>query len=235
MSHDYRALKNAELADFSDFLHDLTDEQWDAESLCAGWKVRDVASHLTVGYTLPLRAIAGQIVKYRGDINKGSDVLSRSYGRDHTPAQILSAFDEGRARPRGLGRIEKQHEALVDHLVHQQDCRHPLGLPRIVPIDRARALVDALPRAGGLVGSKKRVEALRLVALDIDHTVGDGPEVRGTAEALALAATGRPIALDELEGDGVEILRRRVTGEAVQAQITSGADGRPDLLRPRAH
>jgi len=29
MSHDYRALKTAELADFSDFLHDLSDALWD--------------------------------------------------------------------------------------------------------------------------------------------------------------------------------------------------------------
>jgi len=228
MTHDYRALKNAELADFSDFLHDLTDAQWEVPSLCEGWKVRDVASHLTVGYTYPLRVIATEIVKYRGDINKGSDALSRAYGRDHTPAQILAAFDAGRARPRGLGRVEKMHEALVDHLVHQQDCRRPLGIPRVIPIDRARALVDALPRAGGMVASKKRVKGLRLVAVDIDHTVGDGPEVRGTAEALAVAATGRPIALAELQGEGAEILRQRVS-------LTSGADGRTDLLRPGTH
>src|SRR5262249_12670087 len=163
------------------FLHDLTDAQWDVPSLCEGWKVRDVASHLTIGYTVPLRVIVAQVAKYRGNVDKGSDVLSRAYGRDHTPAQILAAFDAGRARPRGLGRVEKQPEALVDHLVHQQDCRRPLGVPRVIPIDRARAVVDALPRCGGFVASKKRVKGLRLVATDIDHAVGDGPEVRGTA------------------------------------------------------
>ena len=68
---DYRALKFAELADFSDFLHDLSDEQWDVESLCCGWKVRDVVSHLTVGYTVGLPTIAGQIIKFRGSVPKG--------------------------------------------------------------------------------------------------------------------------------------------------------------------
>src|SRR4051812_37451419 len=70
---DYRALKFAELAEFSDFLHDLSDEQWDAPSLCEGWKVRDVVSHLTVGYTYGLPTIAGQVIKFRGSVPKGSD------------------------------------------------------------------------------------------------------------------------------------------------------------------
>jgi uncharacterized protein (TIGR03083 family) len=217
MQHDYRSLTKADLADFSDFLHDLSDEQWDAPSLCEGWKVRDVVGHLTVGYTVPLRVIGAKVIRYRGNVNKGSDVLSRAYGREHTPAQILAAFDAGRTRPRGLGRIEKPHEALVDHLVHQQDCRRPLDMPRTIPADRAHALIDALPRAAGFVASKKRVAGLRLVATDIDHSVGDGPEVRGTAEALALAATGRVVSLDELEGDGLDLLVARVAPGRAQS------------------
>jgi len=169
-------------------------------------------SHIAIGYTVPLRVIVGQIAKYRGNVDKGSDVLSRAFGRDHTPGQILAALDRGRDRPRGVGRIEKPHEALVDHLVHQQDCRRPLGLLRTIPAERAIALVDALPRAGGFVASKQRVAGLRLVAVDVDHAVGQGPEVLGTAEALALAATGRAVALDELEGAGAAVLRARVGG-----------------------
>ncbi len=214
---DYRALKTAELADFSDFLHSLTDAQWDAPSLCAGWKVRDVVSHLTIGYTVGLPTIVGQVIKSRGNVPKGSDVLSRTFGRDHSPAQILAMFDEGRAQPKGLGRIVKPHEGFVDHLVHQQDCRRPLGLPRVIPFDRARALVDALPRAGGFVASKPRVAGMRLVATDIDYAVGTGPELRGTAEALALAATGREIVLGELAGDGVKVLITRLGGVTVPA------------------
>jgi uncharacterized protein (TIGR03083 family) len=217
MTHDYRALKFAELADFSDFLRGLRDDQWEVPSLCEGWKVRDVVSHLTVGYTFSLATIAGQVIKFRGSVPKGSDHLSRVYGRDHSPAQILAAFDEGRAHPKGVGRIVAAHEGFVDHFVHQQDCRRPLGLPRGVTDEQARAIVDALPRAGGFVASKKRVKGLRLVATDVDHAVGDGPEVRGTAEALALAGTGRPIVLAELDGDGVEVLRARIGGVNVPA------------------
>jgi hypothetical protein len=55
----------------------------------------------------------------------------------------------------------------------------------------------------------KRAHGLRLVATDVEWTWGDGPEVRGTGEALLVALTGRPAALDDLTGDGVPSLRSR--------------------------
>ena len=53
---------------------------------------------------------------------------------------------------------------------------------------------------------------LRFEATDLDWTAGSGPTVRGTAEALMLALTGRPVVLAELAGDGVAALRRRLRG-----------------------
>jgi hypothetical protein len=47
---------------------------------------------------------------------------------------------------------------------------------------------------------------VRLVASDEDLSVGDGPEVRGTALALLLAVSGRPVAPDELTGPGAAVL-----------------------------
>jgi hypothetical protein len=38
----------AERLSFADLLEGLSDEQWDAPSLCAGWTVRHVPAHLTV-------------------------------------------------------------------------------------------------------------------------------------------------------------------------------------------
>jgi hypothetical protein len=66
------------------------------------------------------------------------------------------------------------------------------------------------PGLGGFVGAKKRAEGLRLIATDVDWSSGQGPEVRGTGEAVLLAITGRPVALDELTGDGVDTLRARI-------------------------
>ncbi len=66
-------------------------------------------------------------------------------------------------------------------------------------------------RAVGFV-PKSRPAGLRFEATDLDWAWGSGPAVRGTAEALMLALTGRRVALDELQGDGVATLRSRLPG-----------------------
>lgn len=92
----------------------------------------------------------------------------------------------------------------------RSDIRRPLGLPRDFPRERLVAVLDALPRIGGFMQTKKRIAGLRLVATDIEHTVGDGAEIRGPAEALILAASGRTAGLDELTGEGVNVLTERL-------------------------
>ena len=38
-------------ARFADLCDDLTPAEWETASLCAGWRVRDVAAHLTLSQT----------------------------------------------------------------------------------------------------------------------------------------------------------------------------------------
>ena len=57
---------------------------------------------------------------------------------------------------------------------------------------------------------QKLLRGLRVRATDADWTAGDGPEVAGPIQALVLTLSGRMVALDELDGDGLATLRRRV-------------------------
>ena len=41
----------AERRAFGDVLEGLTEAEWNAPSLCAGWRVRDVAAHLTLAHS----------------------------------------------------------------------------------------------------------------------------------------------------------------------------------------
>ena len=101
-------------------------------------------------------------------------------------------------------------EFFVDKLIHDQDIRRPLGLARDIPADHLVAALDTIPRIGGFLKSNRNAKGLRLVGTDVRHTVGDGPEVRGPAEAVVLAVSGRTVALPELDGDGVAVLRERI-------------------------
>jgi hypothetical protein len=59
------------------------------------------------------------------------------------------------------------------------------------------------------VMSRKRIRDLRLTATDGPFTAGAGPRVSGTTLALVMAMAGRTAYCDELDGDGVAILRER--------------------------
>ena len=208
---DYDAMRVAELASISDLAHGLSDAQWDHASLCEGWRVRDVISHMCLGYTTPMPAMIAKMAKHGFNVPRASKEESIVFGSAHTPGQILAVFDtiHRDGVRKGIAKVIKTSEALVDHLTHHQDIRRPLGLPRSMPEERLRAALDVLPGLGGFVKAKQRTAGLRLVADDLDWAHGDGPEVRGAGEAILLVATGRPVALDELKGDGVDVLRAR--------------------------
>ena len=62
-------------------------------------------------------------------------------------------------------------------------------------------------QAAAVIG-KRRLEGLSFEATDPGWRHGEGPTVAGTAEALLMAVTGRPV-WDELCGDGVDTLESR--------------------------
>ena len=159
MEHDYRRLIKDELRDFSAFLHTLSDEQWDSESLCDGWRTRDVVGHMCVGYQMKLMSFPLMLAKYRGNVARGSHAMSIDFGSSHTPAEIMSVFDAYAAEAdtvnHGLTRVIPVRERMTDHLIHQQDIRRPLSRPRGLPAERVVAALDALPHIGGFLQSKK--------------------------------------------------------------------------------
>lgn len=209
---DYDRLREAELVSIAELLGGLSDAQWDHDTLCAGWRVRDVISHMVLGYTTPMPTMLGKIAKHGFNVPKASAAESVVYGSAHSPAEILATFETIPAQHvrKGISKVIPAKEGLVDHVVHHQDIRRPLGMPRTIPEDRLVAALDVVPGISGFVGAKKRAAGLRFTATDVAWTHGDGPDVRGTGEAILLALTGRPVVLDELEGDGVTTLVGRV-------------------------
>lgn len=99
---------------------------------------------------------------------------------------------------------------LLEAFLHGEDIRRPLGIRRDYPSDHvATALRLQVRSTKKLGGSREHVEDLRLVASDNDFQHGGGAEVRGSAIALLVAVSGRPVGADELSGPGVaELLAR---------------------------
>jgi uncharacterized protein (TIGR03083 family) len=113
-------------------------------------------------------------------------------------------------QPRGLtagfgGRI-----ALTDGVIHHQDIRRPLGLPRTIPAERMRTVLD-FARTAPTIGAGKRIRGLTLTATDLDWSAGNGPVVEGPAESLLMAMAGRRGVSAELAGPGAARLTDRIT------------------------
>ena len=210
MGHDYRTLLWDEVADIGRLLEELDGAEWDAPSLCDGWRVRDVVGHMEFGHTRRLGPVVVDLVRYRFDLPRGSSELSVAWGTDHAPAELLAIWQRdlvGAHARRGVSRFVKWPDALVDHVIHHQDMRRALGRPRTIPPERLTAALDALDTIHSpLFDTRDRVQPLRLVATDVDWSGGTGPVVEGPGEALLLAAGGRSVAYADLSGPGVEAL-----------------------------
>lgn len=195
-------------------LVDLDDDQWLVPSLCEGWRVVDVAAHLAWAPVLGPGAGVVAMARHGFSVNR---MIARSAigwsdrGRDAIVAQLRDNARTG-ATPIGMPAVA----GLADAVVHGLDVRRPLGLPGQVPsaaLAPLAAFTLATPWPMNMVvggSAKRRVGGVRLVATDADWSYGDGPEVRGSAEALLLVLYGRPIAPDELAGPGAPVLAPRL-------------------------
>jgi uncharacterized protein (TIGR03083 family) len=193
----------------ADLLEGLTDEQWDSPSLCAGWRIKDVAAHVAMAPHPPSAStLLVESVRAGGRFHKLNHDISVRYA--NRPGVDLVAELRAHADSRRLPKVTNYRNILFDILVHGQDVAIPLGLPREMPKDAARAGVERVWTMGWPFGVKRPLREFRYVATDVEWTAGEGPEVAGPVDALLLVLTGRNAALPRLTGPGVAELTRRV-------------------------
>jgi uncharacterized protein (TIGR03083 family) len=197
-----------------DDLETLTPEEWATPSLCGAWVVQDVAAHLAWAPTLSVATGLRELARAGFRPNELNATTARRWSR-RGRAAILSQLRTNAAtgaKPVGVPRTA----ALVDAVVHGLDIRRPLGRTHVLTEDAFGPAADfcAATRwpASMMVGGnvRARIARLRLVADDVDWSHGDGPEVRGSTEALMLVLTGRPLRPGELTGAGAETLLARL-------------------------
>ncbi|WP_371744009.1 DinB family protein [Mycobacterium sp. DL592] len=110
--------------------------------------------------------------------------------------------------PRSIGSGYGGRVTLVECMIHQQDIRRPLALPRTIPAERLREALN-FARTAPLIRGASATRGVRLIATDLDWAAGRGKPVWGRGEALLMAMAGRPSALADLAGPGVAVLAAR--------------------------
>ena len=198
-------LVRAERVAFLGLLETLTPQEWACPSLCAAWTVQEVAAHLAVASIEPPWHTLALVARFRS-LNRANAEAARVWAR-RGPGAILTQLRANAAdgaRPFGVSPVL----ALADAVVHGLDVRRPLGRYRAVPPEAFVRVADTTLALRGpltvVVGGspRERVRGVRLVAEGIDWRHGEGPEVRGSPEALILLLNGRPVGRDELSGPG---------------------------------
>jgi uncharacterized protein (TIGR03083 family) len=187
-------------------LAQLTEQQWAIGSLCDQFTVREVLAHMTAGASLnPVRWMAGAI-RCRFDFDRQVAMrLAEHLGA--TPAETLARF---RRVITGTTKPPVPVAAMLgETIVHGEDIRRPLGIERDYPVATLTAVADYYQGSDLPVRTKTRARGLQLTATDGPFDTGTGPRVSGTTLALIMAMAGRASYCDELDGDGVAVLRER--------------------------
>jgi uncharacterized protein (TIGR03083 family) len=205
MSDSVWPMLEAERRSFADYLQTLTPADWEHESLCEGWRVKDVVAHVVAGAkSTPgsfLLALIGSGFNFDTVTAKGvqSEV-------DKAPSELVAelrsvADRKTRPGPALLGEV----------LVHTEDVRRSLGAASgQYPAAHLHTIADYYKKAGPPLRVKARIKGLTLESTDLDWSTGDGPTVSGPTTSLLLAMTGRRAGIADLAGPGVAELDQRL-------------------------
>ncbi|MGI9008468.1 MAG: maleylpyruvate isomerase family mycothiol-dependent enzyme [Streptosporangiaceae bacterium] len=193
----------AERRDLAAFLAALPAESWDAPSLCAGWRVREVVAHMTMPFRYSVEEYMTELAASGGDFTAMSDRCAK---RDAAaPAADLLACLRDNAghpwQPPGGGLIA----ALTHDVIHGLDftvplTTGPLGTARIVPAERLVLVLQSVT-GPALEHFGTDLTGLELRATDLDWSFGSGQPLAGAAQDLLLVVAGRSLPAGHLSGE----------------------------------
>ncbi|GGM99227.1 hypothetical protein GCM10011609_41900 [Lentzea pudingi] len=167
----------AERLGVADLLEDLTDDEWQRDTLCAGWTMQTMAAHLTTSTRTGWRDVLTGVVKARFDWERMEDEKARAIAARFTRSELIAQIRETAASPKRAP-MAAPIDPLVDFLVHGQDIARPLGRVREMPLEPAEAALEHVMKSP-FWGARKRFR---------DTGIPDLP-----APDLLMLATGRKL------------------------------------------
>jgi uncharacterized protein (TIGR03083 family) len=194
--NDMIAAQRGELADVLD---GLTAGEWDAPTLCAGWRVREVVAHITMPFRYGGPKFGLELARSRGNFNAMSDRLARRDTARLSAAELAAALRANIAhpwRPPGGG----FEGALAHDVIHGLDITIPLGVAKQIPAERLRPILPASAAERSVKFFGTDLDGVEFRATDLDWTLGAGSPVTGLAQDLLLAICARKLPPGRLEG-----------------------------------
>ena len=195
---DLMPLIAAERRAFGEVLAGLSEAEWDAPSLCEGWRVREVVAHMTMPFRFSTPRFLGEMLRSRGNFARMADRVAR---RD-AQASIDTLLDgwrtnvDTRWKPPGGG----FEGALTHDVVHGLDITIPLGIEHPVSEAALRIVLDNATSPRSLEHFGRDLTGVRLEADDMDWAFGDRELLRGAARHLLMVLMDRRLSTGALSG-----------------------------------
>jgi uncharacterized protein (TIGR03083 family) len=195
---DLMPLVSAHRRAFGDVLEGLPEVDWEAPSLCSGWRVREVVAHMTMPFRLSAPRFVGEMLRSRGNFARMADRVAR---RD-AQAPIGMLLDGWRInennpwKPPGGG----LPGALTHDVVHALDVTIPLGIEHPVSEPAMRVVLDNATTPLSLKHFGVDLAGIRLEADDLDWAYGDGEPLRGAARHLLMVLMDRRLPTELVSG-----------------------------------
>lgn len=173
-----------ERSSLADLFDDLSEQEWATASLCAGWRVRDVAAHLTLAQVSVGKSVL-ELIKARGSVNRMIHDTAVRHAVDFSAA--LRGMVGSRKKAPGISDIEP----LIDTLVHGQDITRPLGRTWIMPVEAAAVAATRVWTMPRPLNPWRRPANVEFVATDCSWSIGQGRRIEAPIAEILLMLTGR--------------------------------------------
>jgi len=190
----------AERRDLAGVLGSLPLPAWDTPTLCAGWRVRELAAHITMPFRYSGARFAVELLKAGGNFGAMADRCARRDAAALSPAELTAALADNVHhpwKPPGGG----LEGALTHDVVHGLDATVPLGIGRQVPPGRLRIVLANVTGPKSLRHFGTDLAGVQLRADDLDWSFGSGTPLTGHAQDLLLAVCGRKLPAGLLHGE----------------------------------
>src|SRR5258708_25889815 len=138
----------AERRELARVLSDLPASAWDAQTLCAGWRVREVVAHMTMPFRYSAARFAAELARSGGRFNAMSDRIARRDAAAVSAADLLSILQDNATnpwKPPGGGYLG----ALTHDVIHGLDITVPLGIARRAPSAQLPVCRERIPAPTG--------------------------------------------------------------------------------------
>jgi uncharacterized protein (TIGR03083 family) len=171
----------------ADLLESLPAEDWERQSLCESWTIRDVGAHVSMAEAR-VRDVLWPAIRSGFSYN---GTIKYSALRNRASHEEIVATIRGFASTHRLAPFISELEPLLDVTVHVQDICIPLGIEHDIPVEVGAVTASRLLSLRGPMRLWRAPSDRRLVATDVEWSYGDGPVVEAPMQDILLGLTGR--------------------------------------------